>query len=941
MDQNIIIKNAREHNLKGVSLELPRNKFIVVTGLSGSGKSSLAFDTIYAEGQRRYVESLSAYARQFLEQLQKPDVESISGLSPTISIEQKTISRNPRSTVATQTEIYDYLRLLFARVGTPTCPRCGKPIQQQSVQEIAEQILRYEEGTRIHLLAPLIRGRKGEYRDIQKKVSKAGFARLRIDGRVYDTQEPIQLDKYKTHHIEIVVDRLSVKPSAKKRLTDSIETALSCGQGMVFVESGGRYPEQTFSEQYACVDCGINLNEIEPRTFSFNSPYGACPSCNGLGTKMEIDPDHLVEDDSRPWVHAIAPWGRGRRNYLMYYRAVMKEIAAIYGVDITIPYRDLDKRFLKIILKGSADEVWGRRFEGVLNYLERLFRETDSEWLKDEITRFMSELPCPACQGQRLRPETLAVHLQGRNIAQVASLSIKDAKLFFHDLRLSATQQQISAPIIKEIQRRLDFCVNVGLEYLTLDRRSGTLSGGEAERIRLATQVGSGLVGVIYILDEPSIGLHQKDNERLLATLHALRDMGNTLIVVEHDETTIREADYVVDLGPGAGEHGGEIVYAGRVPGLLRCRKSLTGQYLRGDRQITVPPARRPTKDGPFLTIHQASEHNLKSIDVAIPLGAFVCVTGVSGSGKSTLVEEILYKALAARFHHARTKPGRHQAITGLEHIDKVIVVDQTPIGRTPRSNPATYTGLFSPIRDIFSRLPEARMRGFKPGRFSFNVKGGRCEACRGDGIKKIEMHFLPDVYVQCEVCHGRRFNEQTLDIYYRDKNIDDILNCSISEAEKFFENVPKVAKILKTMCDVGLGYIKLGQPATTLSGGEAQRVKLASELCKPATGRTLYILDEPTTGLHFADVDKLLNVLQRLASRGNTVLVIEHNLDVISNADYIIDLGPEGGDRGGEVVCCGTPEEIIRQDHSHTGRYLRQFLQRDLTGGKPGRRSG
>ena len=924
----IVIRGAKEHNLKNIDLKIPRNRFVVVTGLSGSGKSSLAFDTIYAEGQRRYVESLSAYARQFLEQLQKPEVESIEGLSPTISIEQKTTSRNPRSTVATQTEIYDYLRLLFARVGTPTCWQCGRKIERQSAQEIAQQMLKLKEGTSVNILAPLIRGRKGEYRTIQEKVAKAGFARLRVDGKMVDVHDRIKLDKFKIHQIEVVVDRLTMKAGVKKRLTDSLETALATGEGQVVIDFNGKGPDCAFSEKYACMDCGISLSELEPRIFSFNSPYGACPVCNGLGTKMEIDPEMIVPDSSKPWVAAIAPWRKGGRGYLMYHRAVLRELGQIYGVDPSRPFKDLDKKFRKTVLYGSSDEIWGRTFEGSIGYLERLFRETDNDWLKDEIAKYMSVLPCPHCQGARLKKESLAVKINGYNITQVASFSIKEARNFFTGLDWTHDQKIISEQILKEILRRLDFCINVGLEYLTLDRRSSTLSGGEAERIRLATQVGSGLVGVIYILDEPSIGLHQKDNERLLSTLHALRDLGNTLIVVEHDEATIRAADYVIDLGPGAGELGGKVIYAGDLPNLLKCEESLTGQYLRGHLKIPTPTKRRDIVRTNHLKILGARQHNLKSIDVSIPLGAFVCVTGVSGSGKSTLVDDIVFKALAQRLYHSKEKPGAHKKIEGIQHLDKVIVVDQSPIGRTPRSNPATYTGVFTLIRQLFSQLPEAKMRGYKPGRFSFNVKGGRCEACQGDGIKKIEMHFLPDVYVECELCHGLRFNEQTLEVEFKEKNIAGVLNLSVAQALKVFENLPRVRGILTTLDDVGLGYIQLGQSATTLSGGEAQRVKLASELCKVATGKTLYILDEPTTGLHFADVEKLIHVLQRLVDRGNTVLVIEHNLEVVKNADCIIDLGPEGGDKGGEVVFCGPPEAIIKCKASYTGEYLKDFLQ-------------
>jgi len=929
MKNDIIIRGAREHNLKNFDLTIPRNQFVVITGLSGSGKSSLAFDTIYAEGQRRYIDSLSAYARQFLDQMQKPAVEHIEGLSPTISIEQKTVSRNPRSTVATQTEIYDYLRLLFARIGTPHCPTCGKIIEQQSAQQMVDNILSISEGTKINLLAPLIRGRKGEYRNIGKQIAQSGFARMRINGKIYETGDTVKLDKYKIHHIEVVVDRLTIRPDIRKRLSDSVETALKTGEGMVMVDFNGQKPDQIFSDKYACADCGTSLSEIEPRIFSFNSPYGACPDCNGLGTKMEIDPLALVPDTSKPWSTAIAPWKKGQRGYMMYYRAVLRELAHIYNEDPRKPFNEIDKKFKRIVFYGSDDVIWGKSFEGVIKYLERLFRETDSDWLKEEIASFMSESPCPGCHGLRLKKESLAVMVAGQNIAQLTGLSIKDAKQFFSHLNLVKDKKIISEEILKEINRRLDFCINVGLEYLSLDRRSATLSGGEAERIRLATQVGSGLVGVIYVLDEPSIGLHQKDNDRLLATLHALRDLGNTLIVVEHDEDTIRRADYVIDLGPGAGEHGGEVIYAGKVEGLLKCRESLTGQYLVGDYQIQRPAKRRDIINTYFLKIIGASQHNLKNVDVSIPLGTFVCVTGVSGSGKSTLVTDILHHALMHKIYGSKVVPGKHKKIEGIQHIDKVIVVDQSPIGRTPRSNPATYTGVFSDIRDLFAQLPESKMRGYKPGRFSFNVKGGRCEACGGDGIKKIEMHFLPDVYVECEVCHGKRFTDQTLEVEFKGKNIADVLNLSVQEALEVFESIPRIRIVLQTLNDVGLGYVRLGQAATTLSGGEAQRVKLASELCKPATGRTFYILDEPTTGLHFADVDKLLQVLQRLVDRGNTVLVIEHNLDVVKSADYLIDLGPDGGDKGGELIFAGTPEEIIKHPGSYTGQYLKQFLNK------------
>lgn len=925
--KHITIRQAREHNLKNLDLQIPRDQFVVITGLSGSGKSSLAFDTIYAEGQRRYVESLSAYARQFLEQLQKPDVESIEGLSPTISIEQKTTSRNPRSTVATQTEISDYLRLLYASIGIPHDPKTGKPIEKQSAQEIVTHIMALPAGTKIIIMAPLIKGKKGEYKNIPKQVAQAGFARIRVDGNIQDVQEELNLDKYKLHTIEVVVDRIALKESVKKRLTDSIETALEVGQGSVTVLQPEAETEKTYSEKFSS-ESGFNIDEVTPRLFSFNSPYGACESCNGLGTKMEIDPELLVPDADKPWINAIAPRTRGRSHYLMYYRAVMRELAHMYDVDPYQPFKKTSKSFMKKIFYGTGDAIWGKPFEGVIPYLERMFQNTDSDWLKDEISRFMSVLPCPACHGTRLRPEALAFKINGLNISEVNHFSIKDAKKFFAEMTLNKAEGEISEQIIKEINRRLDFCINVGLDYLTLDRMSATLSGGEAERIRLATQVGSGLTGVIYILDEPSIGLHQKDNQRLLTTLHSLRDIGNTLIVVEHDEETIRKSDYIVDLGPGAGEYGGEIIYAGKTAGILKSKKSLTGQYLNGKRFIPVPAQRRPLNPKRVLTIKGAEENNLKGIDVTIPLGTLTCVTGVSGSGKSTLVNEILYKAVAKELHHAKEKPGRHKRITGLKQIDKIIEVDQSPIGRTPRSNPATYTGVFSHIRTLFSQLPESKMRGYKPGRFSFNVKGGRCEACQGDGIRKIEMHFLPDVYVECEVCKGKRFNEQTLEIQFKGFSICEILNLAVTEAIQLFENIPKIRNVLTTLNDVGLGYIRLGQQATTLSGGEAQRVKLASELRKQSTGNTLYILDEPTTGLHFADVDKLLKVLQRLVDKGNTVLVIEHNLDIIKTADYIIDLGPDGGDKGGEVVLAGSPEELAAHPTSHTAKYLKPLLK-------------
>ena len=933
----IIIKGAKEHNLKNIDLEIPRNKLVVITGLSGSGKSSLAFDTIYAEGQRRYVESLSSYARQFLEQLQKPDVEHIEGLSPAISIEQRTAGSNPRSTVGTQTEVYDYLRLLFARIGTPHCHKCGKPITRQTSQEIVGNIMKMPSGTKMLILAPLVRGRKGEHRDILKTAKKDGFVRARIDDRVVELEKGIVLDKKRNHTIEAVVDRLVLKDDIRKRLTDSVETALEAGNGLVIVnvdkvstnnEQRTMNNDILYNEHYACIDCGVSFEELAPRIFSFNSPYGACPVCLGLGNKMEIDSELVIPDKSKPVIDAVDAWRRGGKGLYIYYRRLLRSLGNRRGFDVHTPYKDLPKDIKKIVLFGEQDQDGWNRFEGVVPNLERRFRDTESEFIKTELVKYMSVLPCPGCKGARLKPESLAVTIGGKNISEVSGLSIKSLKNFLSETKLTDTQRKIAYQVIKEIISRLAFMVNVGLDYLTLDRRSFTLSGGEAQRIRLATQIGSGLVGVIYILDEPSIGLHQKDNSKLLDTLVTLRDLGNTLIVVEHDEATIRKADHIIDLGPGAGEHGGRVIASGTVDEIIKSRESLTGKYLRGDLKIARPAERRPRDPKKALKIIGASEHNLKSIDVEIPLGLFVCVTGVSGSGKSTLVDDILYRALARKFYRSREKAGAHKRIEGVQLIDKVIVIDQSPIGRTPRSNPATYTGAFGPIRDLFSRLPESRMRGYRPGRFSFNVKGGRCESCAGDGIKRIEMHFLPDVFVQCEVCKGRRFNEQTLDVKYKGCSIADCLEMSVEEALKLFENVPSVRNKFKTLNDVGLGYIKLGQSATTLSGGEAQRIKLAGELSKTSTGKTFYILDEPTTGLHFADVDKLLNVLHALVGGGNTVLVIEHNLDVIKNADFVIDLGPEGGDAGGEVVAAGAPEEIIRNKRSYTGQYLREVLK-------------
>ena len=931
----ISIKGAKEHNLKNINLELPRNKLIVITGLSGSGKSSLAFDTIYAEGQRRYVESLSAYARQFLEQLQKPDVEHISGLSPAIAIEQRTAGSNPRSTVATQTEIYDYLRLLYARAGTVYCYQCGDPIEKQSSQEIVEKVLSLPQGKEILVLAPIVRGRKGEYREVFNWIQKSGFVRCRVDGVIHELPVQIKLAKYKIHNIEVVVDRLVIKPQIQKRLTDSVETALKVGKGIVIINvnggQGSGVVDRIFSEQYACAKCGINYTEVEPRTFSFNSPYGACPECNGLGLKLKFDSDLVVPDRSKSINEgAIEAWKRGGRGYILYYRWLIRELASEMGFDLDTPFNRLNKEIQRAILHGTSVIAGGKPFEGVIPHLERLFRQTESDYLKEEISRFMSSLSCPVCSGARLRKESLSVKINKKNIWEVTLMSIVQAQDFLKHLKLDERQKKIAHQALKEIIQKLQFCIDVGLDYLTLDRKSSTLSGGEAQRIRLATQVGSGLVGVLYILDEPSIGLHQKDNEKLLATLKALRDLGNTLIVVEHDEATIRAADYIVDLGPGAGRHGGKVMFSGTGQELLKSELSLTAKYLRKELKIEIPESRRKQQGKKTLEIKGAREHNLKEVDVKFPLGTFICITGVSGSGKSTLIDEVLYRALAKKLYNSKEKPGSFKKIIGAENIDKVIVVDQSPIGRTPRSNPATYTGVYSHIRDIFARLPEAKVRGYKPGRFSFNVKGGRCEACSGDGIKKIEMHFLPDVYIKCGVCNGLRFNQATLEVKYKGKSIAEVLEMSVEEALELFTNIPNIKNTFSFLYDVGLGYIQLGQPATTLSGGEAQRVKLSSELSRRSTGNTLYILDEPTTGLHFADVEKLVSVLQRLVDKGNTVIVIEHNLEVIKSADFIIDLGPEGGDKGGKVVAACSPEELIKVGASYTGQFLRKVLNRD-----------
>ena len=926
----IFIKGAKEHNLKNIDLRIPRNALVVITGLSGSGKSSLAFDTIYAEGQRRYVESLSAYARQFLEQLQKPDVEYIEGLSPAISIEQRTAGSNPRSTVATQTEMYDYLRLLYARIGIPHCYKCGKKISRQSSQEIVERILTLPVDTRILVLGPLVRGRKGAHRDIFDEVRKSGFVRVRVDKEVYNLTEEIKLDKKKKHIIEIVVDRLVVRQDIKKRLADSVEAGLKVGKGTIIINAvvNGRGEDIIFSELYACAECGISYEVLEPRAFSFNSPYGACPACSGLGTKVEIDPDLVVKDrDKSIREGAIEPWRKTGRGAQLYYRGLLRELSDELGFSLDVSFKDLGKDIQKKVMYGCDEVIWGREYEGVIPNLERRFRKTDSDFVKEEIGRYMSDQPCPACKGKRLKNESLAVTIADKTIADVTSMSISRARGFFSILKLSAKEMLIAHQIFKEIRQRLEFMANVGLDYLTLDRASGSLSGGEAQRIRLATQIGAGLVGVLYILDEPSIGLHQRDNTKLLSTLKALRDLGNTLIVVEHDEATIRSADYIVDLGPGAGKHGGEIVACGSLEDVINNNGSLTSKYLRGELKIIVPRQRRSYQSRRYLEIKGAAEHNLKHIDVKIPLGLFVCITGVSGSGKSTLVDEILYRALSQKLYGSKEKPGKHKGLVGIEHIDKVIVIDQSPIGRTPRSNSATYTGLFTHIRELFSRLPDSKVRGYKPGRFSFNVKGGRCDACMGDGIVKIEMHFLPDVYVPCEVCKGARYNQQTLEIVYKGKSIADVLKMTVEEGLDFFRNIPNIKDKLKTLFDVGVGYIELGQSATTLSGGEAQRVKLSTELSRRSTGNTFYILDEPTTGLHFADIEKLLSVLHALVDAGNTVLVIEHNLDVVKTADYIIDLGPEGGDKGGRIVAEGAPEEVAAVHGSYTGQYLKMML--------------
>lgn len=938
--QFIKIRGANENNLKNLDVDIPRNELVVLTGLSGSGKSSLAFDTIYAEGQRRYMESLSSYARQFLGQMEKPDVESIEGLSPAISIDQKSTNRNPRSTVGTVTEIYDYFRLLYARIGIPHCPKCGREIKKQTVDQMVDQLMKLPERTRLQLLAPVVRGRKGTHAKLLEQARKSGYVRVQIDGNLYELNEEIQLDKNKKHNIEIVVDRLIVKEGIEKRLTDSIETVLNLAEGRLMVDTmDGNI--LNFSQSFACPDCGISIDEIEPRSFSFNNPFGACPSCYGLGYKMEFDVDLMIPDKGlsiQEGAITVLGW-QSCTDKGSFTRAILDALAEEYGFDLNTPFEQYPQKVQDILIHGTdgkkvkvhykgqrGEGVYDVAFEGLIKNVERRYKETGSDSIKQEYETFMRITPCPSCKGQRLKPEALAVTVGDKNIHEVTSLSISSLQKFMDELKLTPTQEMIGEQVLKEIRARVGFLVNVGLEYLTLSRATGTLSGGEAQRIRLATQIGSGLVGVAYILDEPSIGLHQRDNDKLLATLKHLRDLGNSLIVVEHDEDTMREADCIVDIGPGAGEHGGELVAIGTAEEIMENPNSITGQYLSGKKKIPVPKERRKTTG--YLTIRKAAENNLKNIDVKIPLGVMTCVTGVSGSGKSSLVNEILYKSLARKLNHARTIPGKHKCIEGVEQLDKVINIDQSPIGRTPRSNPATYTGVFDQIRDLFAATSDAKARGYKKGRFSFNVKGGRCEACSGDGILKIEMHFLPDVYVPCEVCHGKRYNRETLEVKYKGKSIYDVLNMTVEEALEFFDHIPSIKRKIQTLYDVGLSYIRLGQPSTELSGGEAQRIKLATELSKRGTGKTIYILDEPTTGLHFADVHKLIEILRRLSEGGNTVVVIEHNLDVIKTADYIIDIGPEGGDQGGTVIASGTPEEIAKNPLSYTGRYVSKYLR-------------
>ncbi|MGL6173720.1 MAG: excinuclease ABC subunit UvrA [Cellulosilyticaceae bacterium] len=941
MKNKIVIQGAREHNLKNIDLELERDQFIVFTGLSGSGKSSLAFDTIYAEGQRRYVESLSAYARQFLGQMEKPDVDNITGLSPAISIDQKTTSKNPRSTVGTVTEIYDYLRLLFARVGIPHCPKCGKEIKKQTVDQMVDQLMELPERSKIQLLAPVVRGRKGQHEKVLESAVKQGYIRARIDGEIIDlTEEEISLDKNKKHSIEIIVDRLVIKEGIQKRLTDSIETVMKLTGGLLVVDIAGQ-EEMNFSQSFSCPDCNISIEEVEPRLFSFNNPFGACPTCTGLGQKLEVDPELVIPNTAltlKQGAIAVPGWG-SIGNSDSYAFALFEALMKKYKFDLDTPFEELPEKIQDMILYGTNGETvqftfsgeYGTRqynyaFEGVLANTKRRYDETSSEGMRAEYESYMTSIPCKECGGARLKPEALAVTIEDKNINEVTAMSIGDLKNFFLAVNLTERQKTIGSQILKEINARLGFLVDVGLDYLTLSRSSGTLSGGEAQRIRLATQIGSGLVGVLYILDEPSIGLHQRDNDRLIGTLTRLRDLGNTLIVVEHDEDTMHAADWIVDIGPGAGEHGGEIIVSGPLDTILACEESETGAYLSGRKKIDIPEVRRKG-NGNKISIKGAKENNLKNVNVDIPLATLTCVTGVSGSGKSTLINEILLKRLARDLNRAKLKPGMHKDILGLEHLDKVIHIDQSPIGRTPRSNPATYVGVFDQIRDLFAQTQEAKMKGYAKGRFSFNVKGGRCEACRGDGMIKIEMHFLPDVYVPCEVCKGHRYNRETLEVKYKDRSISEVLDMTVEEALKFFENIPAIQRKLQTLYDVGLSYIRLGQPSTTLSGGEAQRVKLATELSKRSTGKTMYILDEPTTGLHFADVHKLIGILDRLVETGNTVVVIEHNLDVIKTADYIIDLGPEGGTRGGEIIAKGTPEQVAKNEKSYTGMFLKKML--------------
>ncbi|MEH7547252.1 excinuclease ABC subunit UvrA [Neobacillus vireti] len=938
--EKLIVKGARAHNLKNIDVTIPRDKLVVLTGLSGSGKSSLAFDTIYAEGQRRYVESLSAYARQFLGQMDKPDVDMIEGLSPAISIDQKTTSRNPRSTVGTVTEIYDYLRLLFARVGHPTCPNHHIEISSQTIEQMVDRILEYPERTKMQILAPVVSGRKGAHVKVLEDIKKQGFVRIRVDGEMLDLGDEIELDKNKKHSIEVVVDRIVVKEGISARVADSLESALKLGEGNVIVDVIGE-EELLFSENHACPICGFSIGELEPRMFSFNSPFGACPDCDGLGSKLEVDLDLVIPNkDLTLKQHAIAPW---EPTSSQYYPQLLQAVCDHYGIDLDVPVKDIPDHQMEKILYGSGkDKIYFRyendfgqlreghiQFEGVMRNVERRYKETSSDFIREQMEKYMGQQPCPTCKGYRLKRESMAVLINGSHISQVTDLSIKDAQAFFSELKLSDKEMQIAALIFREISERLGFLINVGLDYLTLSRTAGTLSGGEAQRIRLATQIGSRLTGVLYILDEPSIGLHQRDNDRLIGTMQNMRDIGNTLIVVEHDEDTMLAADYLIDIGPGAGIHGGQIVSAGTPAEVMADPNSLTGQYLSGKKFIPLP-LERSKPDGRYIEIKGASENNLKNVNVKFPLGLFIAVTGVSGSGKSTLINEILHKSLSQKLNKAKTKPGAHKSVKGMEHLEKVIDIDQSPIGRTPRSNPATYTGVFDDVRDVFASTNEAKVRGYKKGRFSFNVKGGRCEACRGDGIIKIEMHFLPDVYVPCEVCHGKRYNRETLEVKYKGKNIADILDMTVEAAVEFFENIPKISRKLQTILDVGLGYVKLGQPATTLSGGEAQRVKLASELHRRSNGKTFYILDEPTTGLHVDDISRLLVVLQRLVENGDTVLVIEHNLDVIKTADYLVDLGPEGGDKGGTIVATGTPEKVAETPESYTGKYLKPILARD-----------